>query len=340
MKAFVIRNQGKGIEAWKLVERPDPKPGPGEVLVRVRAASLNYRDLMIASGVYGGPLKDDLVPLADGAGEVAALGDGVTRWKIGDRVAGAYFPTWQGGPMRPEYFERQVGARVTDGWLAESIVLPESGLVRLPDYLSFEEAATLPCAAVTAWVSLFEAAVRPKLGSTIVVLGTGGVSLFAAQLALAEGLRVIATTSSNDKAEKLRKLGVRDIINYRETPEWHEEVLRLTGGEGADHILEVGGAGTLPRSLQAVRFAGTVTLLGFLTGTDLKVDPLPVLFRASRLEGVVVGSVQSFEAMNRGLEATKIRPVVDEVFPFERATEALAKMKAATHFGKIVVRVA
>ncbi len=339
MKAVVIRNQGKGVEAWKLVDKPERTPGPGEVRVRPRAASLNYRDLMIARGVYGGPLKEDLVPLSDGAGEVVAVGPGVTKWKVGDRVAGNYFPTWQAGPIRPEHQARAFGAASLDGWLAEEVIAPEASLVRVPDYLSYEEAATLPCAAVTAWCALFDAPERARLGETVVVQGTGGVSLFAAQLALAAGLRVIATTSSNEKAARLRELGVREIINYRDKPEWHEEVLRLTNGEGADRILDVGGGGTLARSLQAVRVTGSVSVIGLLTGANIQIDPLPVLFRVSRLEGVMVGSVRAFEDMNRAFDATKIRPVIDEVFALDRAPAALAKLEAATHFGKIVVRI-
>lgn len=339
MKAVVIRNPGTGIEAWKLVERPDPEPGPGEVLVRVRAASLNYRDLMVAQGTYGGPLEKDLVALVDGAGEVAALGSGVHRWKVGDRVAGAYFQSWLAGPMRAEYFEHSGGTHSTEGVLAQYAVLPETALVRIPAHLSYEQASTLPCAAVTAWNLLMEPTPRWSPGATVVVLGTGGVSLFAAQLALGAGLRVIATSSSDAKIARLRELGITDVINYRTTPEWQKEVLRLTDGQGADHIVEVGGAGTLPRSLEAVRTGGVVSFIGFLTGANVELNPLPVLVKSIRLEGLVVGSVLMFENMNRTLEALRLEPVIDEVFPLDRASDALAKMASASHFGKIVIRV-
>ncbi len=339
MKAVVIRNHGRGVEAWKLVDRPDPAPGPGHVLVRVQAASLNHRDLLIARGHFGGPLKDDLIPLADGAGEVVALGAGVTRWKVGDRVAGSYFQTWQAGPFRADYFQHMLGAGSTDGMLAQLVALPDTGVVRIPSHLSYEEAATLPCAGLAAWNALMEPSPRQRPGAAVLTLGTGGVSIFAVQLALAAGLRVIATSSSADKIERLRELGVTDTINYRETPEWQLEVLRLTRGEGVDQVIEVGGGGTLARSLEAVRSGGTVSLIGHLTGTEGELNPFPILVKAVRLEGVVVGSIQTFEDMSRALEEIALRPVIDEILPLHRANEALARMETATHFGKIVVRV-
>ncbi|NUP12186.1 MAG: NAD(P)-dependent alcohol dehydrogenase [Polyangiaceae bacterium] len=339
MKAVVIRNQGKGVEAWKLVERPEPKPGPGQVLLRVRAASLNYRDYMIAKGVYAGPLGQDIVPLADGAGEIVALGEGVHQWKVGDRVASTYFQTWQDGPMRPEYFDHQLGAKSNDGVLAEYAVLSENGVVRIPDYLSFEEAATLPCAALTAYTAIFESAEHFRPGGSILVQGTGGVSLFAAQLARAHGLRVLATTSSAAKAARLKELGAEVVVNYRDVPEWQTEILRATNGEGVDQVLEVGGGGTLKRSFEAVKFGGLVSVIGLLTGVGPEVDPLPILFKALHVEGVIVGSRHAFQRMNRALERFQIHPIVDEVFPLSRASDALAKLERGAHFGKIVIRV-
>ena len=339
MKAVVIRNPGQGVEAWKLVDKPSPEAGPGQVLIRVRAASLNYRDLMVVSGLYGDPPKADLIPLADGAGEVVATGPGAHRFRAGDRVVGAYYPTWLGGAMRAEYFAQSGGMGQTDGMLAEYVVLPETGVVRVPSHLSYEQAATLPCAAVTAWNLLMEPAPRWSPGSTVVVLGTGGVSIFAAQLALGAGLRVIATSSSDKKIERLRELGIRDVINYRTTPDWQKEVLRLTNGVGADHVVEVGGAGTLPRSFEAVKIGGVVSLIGLLTGANIEINPLPVLFKSIRLEGLTVGSVPTFENMNRTIEALGLEPVIDEVFPLARASEALRKLESASHFGKIVIRI-
>jgi NADPH:quinone reductase-like Zn-dependent oxidoreductase len=338
MKAVVIREPGKGVDGWKLVDRPKPKPGPGQVLVRVRAASLNYRDLMAAYDRYGSP-QSGVIALSDGAGEIVELGAGVNRWHIGDRVTAAYYPTWHSGSIRPEHDASMLGVFANDGVLAEYTVLSEAALAKIPSYLSFDEASTLPCAALTAWNALFETPVRVKPGGTLLVQGTGGVSLFAAQLARAEGLRVIATTSSEAKAARLEtELGVSDVINYREVPAWHARVRELTG-EGVDQVIEVGGTGTLAESLQATKYGGTVSLVGILTGVGAATDPLPVLFRAIRLEGVRVGSTSMYEAMNRALEVLRIRPVIDEVFPIERANDALAKLEAGKHFGKIVVRI-
>ncbi|WP_437640306.1 zinc-dependent alcohol dehydrogenase family protein [Sorangium sp. So ce854] len=338
MKAVIIRKNASDIDAWTLAERPAPTPGPGEVLVRIRAASINYRDLMIARGLFGGDRKNDLIPLADAAGEVVALGAGVRRWKAGDRVLSTYFPTWASGPFREEYRATAPGAGRNDGVLAELVVFAEDALVRAPAHLGFDEAATLPCAAVTAWTALFESWPRPAPGATVLVQGTGGVSLFAAQLARAAGLRVIATSSSAAKIERLHALGVADTIDYRQHPEWHEEVLRLTRGEGVDRVIEVGGAGTLPRSLQAVKPGGVVSLIGLLTGIGDPIDPMPILLRPVRVEGVMVGSRQSFIDLLSTLEAHAIRPVLDEVFPLERASDALARLAAGKHFGKIVIR--
>jgi NADPH:quinone reductase-like Zn-dependent oxidoreductase len=294
---------------------------------------------MVARGRYGGEAKKDLVPLSDGAGEIAALGAGASRWRVGDRVMGAYYPTWLGGPMRASHQARMLGAGAVDGTLAEYVVLPETGVVRVPSHLSYEAAATLPCAGVTAYNALFVAGPRLDAGATVLVQGTGGVSVLAAQLARAAGLRVIATSSSPLKIERLRGLGVTEAVDYRATPEWHTEVLRLTHGEGVDHVLDVGGAGTLARSFQAVKAGGAISLIGILTGFEGKVDPLPVLFKGIRLQGISVGTVPMLEAMNRSIEATGIEPVVGDVLPFARAPEALARLEDGAHFGKLVVRV-
>ena len=337
MKAIVTRRPGQGIEAWELTERAEPTPGPGEVLVRVRATSLNYRDLMIAKGLYLGA-EQDLVPLSDGAGEILGVGAGVARWKVGDRVAGAYHPHWLAGPVSPEY-RGNIGAMASNGWLAEQIVFPAEGLVRIPMHLSFEEAATLPCAAVTAWGVLFDGARPLKPGQTVLVQGTGGVSIFAAQLALATGSRVIATTSTAAKAARLRELGVEEVIDYRTTPAWGAEALRRTGGVGVDKVVEVGGAGTFQQSIEAVRLGGSIHVVGFVAGMDFAVNPMPILYKSLAVEGISVGSRQAFEDMNRLIDRARLRPVIDEVFPLERASAALAKLASGAHFGKIVVAV-
>jgi NADPH:quinone reductase-like Zn-dependent oxidoreductase len=338
MKAYVLGPPENGRAPWKLTSLPDPTPHAGEVLVRVRAASLNYRDLMVARGLYGGTPRVDLVPLSDGAGEIVALGQGAKRFRVGQRVVGAYYPTWLAGPPQASHRQFMKGAGIVDGVLAEYVTFPETGVAPAPSHLSFEAASTLPCAAVTAYNALFVAGPRLDPGATVLVLGTGGVSVVAAQFALAAGLRPIATSSSVKKLERLRSLGVTDVVDYRQTPEWHDEVLRLTGGEGADHIVDVGGAGTLPRSFQAVKIGGTISLIGFLAGAP-NIDPLPILFRRIRVQGLSVGSVAMLEAMNRSIEATRLEPAIDEVFPFARAPEALVKLENGAHFGKLVVRI-
>ncbi|HSC85775.1 MAG TPA: NAD(P)-dependent alcohol dehydrogenase [Polyangiaceae bacterium] len=339
MKSIVMGYPGRGVEAWKLQERDVPKPGPGQVLVRIRAASVNFRDLRIAQGAYGGPAKQGLVVLSDGAGEIAALGPGVTRYAVGDRVASTYYPTWNAGPYRAEVEDVGLGIGDQDGVLAEYALLSAHGIVRIPDTLGFEQAAALPCAAVTAWQALFEGSSRLLPGSSVVVQGTGGVSLFAAQLARATGHRVIATSSSAAKLERLGGLGITDRINYRETPQWHEQVLHLTGGQGADLVIDVGGGATLASSLAATRGGGRIAVVGLLGGAGPTIDPLPILFRTVTVEGVHVGSLAMFESLLRAVERSKLQPVIDRVFELPDAAQALAALAAGEHFGKLVIRV-
>lgn len=339
MKAIVLKSEAPGRKTWQLSERPVPQPGPGEVQIRVRAASLNYRDLAVTRDAYIQPSPDGLIPLADGAGEISAVGAGVTQHKVGDRVCTAYFSTWLDGEMSPEHGHSQRGALSADGVLAQYTVVPATGAVPLPKGYSFEEAATLPCAAVTAWSALFESGQRVTPGNSVLVLGTGAVSLFAAQFAAAAGLRVIATTSSADKAARLHELGVQDVIDYRKRPEWQEDVLQMTEGRGVDHVIEVGGAGTFARSLQATRFGGVISVLGFLAAGAASVDPMQILLRHVTVQGLMVGSVRAFEHMNAAIDAHGIKPIIHEVFPLERASAALAQLAAATHFGKLVVRI-
>ena len=326
-----------GLENLKLVERPRPEPGPGQALVRVGATSLNYRDLMTVKGAYNPKMPLPRVPLSDGAGVVEAVGPGVTRFKRGDRVTAIFMQTWIDGPLTDEKSRSALGGAV-DGMLSEYVVLDAEGLVPTPPHLSDEQAACLPCAAVTAWNALVTQG-NVRAGDTVLVQGTGGVSLFALQFARAHGARVIATSGSDDKLGRARDLGAADGVNYRTTPDWERAVLDLTGGVGVDHVVEVGGAGTLERSLRAVRHMGTVSQIGVLTGLTNDFNIAPVLMKHVRLQGIYVGSRAMFEAMNRAITANRLVPVVDRVFPFNQAADALRHMESGAHFGKIVVRV-
>lgn len=339
MKAYVLYEPGRGVGAWKLIELPDPRPGAGEVLIRVRATSLNFRDLMVARGMYGrGTMKKNLIPLSDGAGDVIEVGKDVTELRRGDRVTANFFQGWFSGPRTKAGFHSDLGAGQNDGMLAEMVVLRPSGLVRVPEHLSFEEAATLPCASVTAWNALFEMNGPLRPGSSVLTQGTGGVSIFALQFAKAAGHTVIATSSSDVKLARLLELGADMMLNYKTSPEWGAEVKDITGGEGVDQVIEVGG-NSLPQSLKAVKYGGRISLIGGLGGWDTQVSLMEMFASGATLQPIFVGSVAMFEAMKRLIEARKLRPVIDEVFAFEAATEALAKMERGEHIGKIVIRV-
>ena len=335
MRVYRI-HEFRGADSLRQEELPDPSPGPGQASVRVRAVSLNYRDLLVAKGLYNRNLPLPLVPLSDAAGEVVGVGPGVTRVKLGDRVAVACMPAWVAGEPTPARAKSSLGA-ATDGVLAEQIVLSQEGLVPVPDHLTFEEAATLPCAAVTAWHALVTEG-QVRAGDTVLVLGTGGVSIFALQFARLSGARVIATSSSDEKLERVLGMGASDGINYKTTPDWDARARELTGGVGVDHVVEVGGAGTLPKSLRAVRMGGRISMIGVLSGGG-EVNPLPILMKNIRVQGIFVGSREMFEAMNRAIAFHQVRPVIDRVFAFEEAAAAYRHLESGAHFGKIVIRV-
>jgi NADPH:quinone reductase-like Zn-dependent oxidoreductase len=325
-----------GLEHLHLDERPEPAPGPGEVQVRVKAASLNYRDLMVATGRYSRGARYPLVPLSDGAGEITAVGHGVTAWRVGDRVATSFFAGWVDGPQTPERAATALGGAV-DGVLADTIVLPAGGVVRTPDHMTDVEAATLPCAALTAWHALFEGADPLRPGQSVLLEGTGGVSVFGLQLAKLAGARVIITSSQDDKLERARALGADATINYVAVPEWQDRVRELTAGRGVDHVLEVGGEATLGRALASLAFGGQLHLIGGVSGFSTELPLGPMAERNARVRRIYVGSSAMFEAMNRALSLHQVRPVVDRTFRFDEARKALEHLQGASHFGKLAL---
>jgi NADPH:quinone reductase-like Zn-dependent oxidoreductase len=332
MKKYVLKPGEKGGSALDAREMTAPELKPFEVSVRVRAASLNYRDLITANqGV-----NRELIPLSDGAGTVEELGSGVTRLQKGDRVVGLFFPHWQGGEIDHYKFSSARGGEPTDGMLAQMVYGPEDSFLKFPDYLSFEEASTLPCAGLTAWNALV---VKGKLkpGETILIMGTGGVALFALQLAKTMGARVILLSSSERKIEKARQMGADEIINYKESPNWEDVVWEKTSRLGADLVLELGGGGTLGKSMACARINGRISLVGVLTGFTNQVNPLPILRKTLSVNGIYVGSREMQEQFHRALEINQIHPVIDRVFLFDQAKEAYDYMQSAQHMGKIVI---
>ena len=324
----------EGPNGWTLTERPTPTPKAKEALIAVKAVSLNYRDLMLSKNPNA---KRPIIPLSDGAGEIIAVGADVTRFVAGDRVAVNFFRDWTAGEIRAEHHDAAYGGAI-DGLLTEQIAVPEHSLVRIPDSLSYEEAATLPCAAVTVWNALFEQA-KLTAGETVLLLGTGGVSIFGLQFAKMAGAKTIITSSSDLKLARAREMGADITINYKTSPDWEKAVWDATGKRGVDHVVEVGGAGTLDKSLKATRTGGTVSVIGVLTGFDGQINPASILQRSIRANGIYVGSVAMFERMNAAIAQNKIKPVIDRVFPFAAAQDALAALESAGHFGKIVIKV-
>jgi NADPH:quinone reductase-like Zn-dependent oxidoreductase len=324
-----------GIDSLEFVERPTPAPGQGEVLIGVRAVSLNYRDLMVVKGQYNPRMKLPRVPCSDCAGEVVAVGTGVTAWKPGDRVMAIFMQNWLEGPLTPAKARGALGGDV-DGVLSDYVGLKQEGLVAIPRHLSFQEAATLPCAAVTAWNALAAADLKP--GATVLIQGTGGVSIFALQFARLKGARVLGISSSYDKLERASAMGLDTGLNYRDNPEWDRWALDQTDREGVDLVVEVGGQGTLARSLRAIRHGGMIAQIGVLTSAE---NPFPVpliLHKQARIHGIYVGSRNDFLEMNRAISLTEMRPVGEE-FHWSQAREVLERMSDASHFGKMVLTV-
>lgn len=334
MKAYELHPE-EGFDALKLVDRPRPTVGAGDVRVRLRAVSLNYRDLMVARGSKKRAKR--IVPLSDGAGEVIELGSSVQRLTIGDRVAAAFFPTWIDGSLAEEHHANALGGSL-DGMLAEEVVMPERAFVKIPSRYSFEQAATLPCAGVTAWHALFEAAsLRP--GETVLIQGGGGVSTFALQLAQQAGAKVIATSSSAEKRARFEQMRAVATIDYKADAKWGDIARAAAGSGGVDLVVEVGGAGTFDQSIASLRYGGHMSLLGILAGTQGPINTYAIFHKNIRIRGVYVGSVAMFERLVRVLDHSDINPVIDRVFPFDEARAAYEHLASGAHFGKVVIRV-
>lgn len=334
MKAATLKKPG-GLDNIVIVDRDTPKPGAGEVLVKVAASSLNYHDYAVALGSI--PVADGCILMSDGAGEVVEAGAGTTRFKPGDKVISTFFPNWTSGTGTATRRTGVPGDQA-DGFAAEYVACPETALTRMPKGYSFAEAATLPCAALTAWRSLM-VATQTKPGDVVLVQGTGGVSIFALQFAKAAGATVIATSSSNEKLQRLVELGADHVINYRETPEWGKAALAITGGHGVDAVVEVGGVGTLAQSITAARAGGHIGLIGILTGISGEVPTGALMRKNIVLTGITVGNHDDQEAMIRAIEASDIKPVIDRHYPLEKLAEAFAYQASQKHFGKIVLDV-
>src|ERR1700722_15912005 len=337
MKTYILEKDSTSLDGLKQTHLPEPPPPPTQNPPPLHPTSLNFRDHLVAHGAYfGGPMKSDLVPLSDGAGEVLSVGPAVKRFKPGDRVAGTFFQTWFDGAMQ---YSRPAMGGSTNGMLSELVALHEDGVVHLPEGYSFEEGATLPCAAVTAWHALMATRNHVKPGQVVLCLGTGGVSIFALQFAKAAGARVIITSSSNDKLARAKELGADEGIDYKEIPDWEKKIAELTSKRGVDHIIEVGGPGTLQKSYKAIAPEGQIALIGVVAGHKGDTNPLTMMMKGANLQGIYVGTTKMFEDMTRAITQSRIKPVIDRVFPFDQAPDAYQHLTTAQHFGKLVITV-
>ncbi len=333
MKAYQIRDEWS-LEHIELVEIPKPSPGPGEVLVEMKASSLNYRDMVVANRGYGSKTGNlPLIPVSDGVGIVRELGDGVSRVAIGDRICPLFMQGWISGPPNRERLSTTLGGPI-DGVMAEFRCFPQDSVSKVPEELTDLEASTLPCAALTAWSALVEEG-KLQPGESVLIQGTGGVSLFALQFAKICGARCILISGSNEKMKRAQELGTDEVLNYQDLPEWGKQVRDFSGGEGVDHIVEVGGPETLPQSLRAIRPGGTISMIGVLSGSEMKAQLGLIVTRQIRLQGITVGHRDGFEAMASAINASGMKPIVDQVYPFTSLPEAMHSLSEAKHFGKI-----
>lgn len=335
MKAFTTL--GDGIENLKLNELPLPEPKADEIQVKMNAASLNYRDLLVVNGIESWKPSSPRIPVSDGVGEVAAIGNGVSRWKVGNRVAGLFLPKWLDGELAAEKYVLPLGGAAADGVLAEYVVFNEQSVVKIPNNLSDEEAATLPVAALTAWHAIARRS-RVRQGETVLIQGTGGVALFALQFAHALGALPFVISSSDEKLEKAKELGASTTINYRKFPVWEEQIIELTGGKGVDHVIETVGGDNLNRSLNAVKLSGTISFIGLIAGLSAPINTYQFVTKNVQIHGIETGSREMFEEMNRFIELHDLKPVIDKSFVFDEIQEALRYLESGRHFGKVVIK--
>ncbi|MEZ0128689.1 NAD(P)-dependent alcohol dehydrogenase [Flavobacterium sp. LBUM151] len=335
MKAYQI-TQDYSIESLKQVEKNVAKLLPNEILIQIKAVSLNYRDLLVIKGVDKWKPPVGRIPVSDGVGIVLEIGNQVTEVAVNDRVAGLFFPNWMDGKLSAEKLINSLGGNANDGMLQEFVILKENEVIKVPDYLTNEEAATLPCAAITAWHGLMEKG-NVKAGDSVLIQGTGGVSLFSMQFALAAGAEVILLSGSDDKLERAKKMGVNHLINYKSVPKWESEVLKITNGLGAKHIVEVVGSDHINKSIEAVALDGTISVIGIMDGLTGNINTAQLMSKQIKLQGINVGSKEMFLRMNNALEAQKIHPILDSAFSFQDTIDAFKRLESGSHFGKLVI---